>query len=157
MEDSVKEKGLTLSVAVHEICVGPIKEGQTVKRTRFNDDKKLIEEYFVKRHKGQFVKHGSFKQFHANGKMSRFANYKDGELHGKHFYYNKDGSEREASRYLAGKKHGEYKRWNDKKQLVEEGHYEHDKKHGMWKQYRKGKIDMEVEYKKGKYVKKTTY
>ncbi|MDA8792974.1 hypothetical protein N9N67_07000 [Bacteriovoracaceae bacterium] len=157
IEDSLKMKKLTLSVAVHEICVGPIKEGESIRRFVNRDDKSLSEEYFLIRKDGKFIKHGALKQYYKNMKLSLSSNYKNGELDGTRTYFEEDGKKREVTNYKMGKKSGPYKRFLKGEKLIEEGSHKEGKQNGLWKYYKKGKLTMERDYKMGKVSKTTEY
>jgi hypothetical protein len=155
-EDSLKETGLSLSVAAHEICIGAIAEGETYQRTRLHENKKLSERYQVVRKNGEFIKHGPFKQFYKSGQESVSSHYTYGKLDGTRTYYEKDGKKREIASFKAGKRHGHYER-HHKGALKEKGSYKKDKQDGKWEYFEKGRLAKSRVYKNGKVVSDTKF
>jgi len=157
IESTLKSTGLSLGVATHEICIGSIKEGEKVKRTRLNDAKKLVEEYWVIRKNGTFVKEGTHKEFHDNGKMAQLTNYKNDERDGAATFWNENGNKYSEEFYKDGNKSGRSLAFGEKGEVLEEGEYVDGKKNGKWKFFKAGKLTKEIDYKLGKEIKETKY
>lgn len=147
---------VSFSVAAHEICVGPLAEGQPVKRTHVDTSGKISRAFTQIRHQGRFVKHGAFVDYHRNGKMARKTSYRYGKRNGDDLVWAEDGRLLEQTRYKDGVKEGVYKSWRPNGTSREVGAFRGDKRHGTWKFFDKtGVLRETVVYAMGRITKQT--
>ncbi|PHR72224.1 MAG: hypothetical protein COA67_05290 [Lutibacter sp.] len=102
----------------------------------------LIEENYI-----NDVLNGEFKVFYEDGKLTKFAHFKNGKLHGNSKKYSPKSILIEDVNYVNGELHGDAAFYEDNGNLKQKGRYEEDLKVGPWEFFEDGKLSETKEIK----------
>lgn len=102
----------------------------------------LIEENYVDN-----ILNGDFKVFYEDGKLTKFAHFKDGKLHGNSKKYTPESILIEDINYVNGELHGAAAFYEDNGNLKQKGLYEEDLKVGVWEFFEDGELSESKEIK----------
>jgi hypothetical protein len=155
----LKNKNVSPNIAAHEVCIGPVKEGSVIEKTKVNSEGKLVKSYAQKRLGNEMVNHGEHISYFDNGKVQSVYEYKDGEKDGKVQFFKANGKMIEETHYEKGDRHGKYVKYDHSTfKVIEEGQYKNDKKDGTWMFYDKdGKKEKKIVFDMGDAKEKTSY
>ncbi len=93
------------------------------------------------------VLNGDYKVFYEDGKLTKFAHYNDGRLHGNSRKYSPKSILVEDVNYVNGALHGDAAFYEDNGNLKQKGRYEEDLKVGVWEFFKDGELSESKEIK----------
>lgn len=89
-------------------------------------------------YEGQFkddVPYGTFKYYHANGKLKSTTDFEQGVHKVRTVIYHENGKKASEGVYVDQQKDGEWRYYSDKDTLIKEENYRLGKRNGLWKTY----------------------
>lgn len=99
----------------------------------------------------QKVVDGQYKDYHANGTVSRDLQISGGKMNGPYKEYYDNGVVKESGTYLKGEKHGEFRTFNEDGKPAYVMNYEDGKLDGPYEEYdEKGNLSITGAYKNGR-------